>query len=190
MLKRVRTVAPTSYPVTLQEVKDNASITFSQHDALLDNMIAAASDYAEDVTATALMTQTWEHHYDKFTNALPVPLKPLISIDAVDYYDTANVLQTLDTANYYVSSTGYPVKIATVDGVSWPVTENRMDAVRVTGQFGYAEQADVPEPIRQAIIMLVGYWYDTRGAVAAPMLPDVPPAVEALLNAHRLRPVA
>jgi uncharacterized phiE125 gp8 family phage protein len=50
--------------------------------------------------------------------------------------------------------------------VDWPATADRPDAVRVTMTAGYGGPADVPAPLRAAILLMTGDLYRFRESVA------------------------
>jgi uncharacterized phiE125 gp8 family phage protein len=68
------------------------------------------------------------------------------------------------------------------------VTATADDTLRVAYKAGYGDAAaDVPQALRQAILLLVGHWFAQREAVASTQLHDVPFAVQALCNPYRVQ---
>ena len=74
-------------------------------------------------------------------------------------------------------------------GQSWPGTTLKTAAgVTITFVAGYgATSASVPESIRQAILLLVGHWYENREAtVGVGNMQVLPMGVKALLSDYRV----
>lgn len=71
----------------------------------------------------------------------------------------------------------------------WPQTYTREDAVRVTWAAGYGPAAtDVPAAIRQAMLLMIGHWFENREAsVVGVSVTDLPMAVNSLLAPYSLR---
>ncbi len=99
---------------------------------------------------------------------------PLISVDAVRYYDDANELQTVDPELYFVGG-GLVPKLCFTDAFSGPSAYLREDAIQVEYTVGYpAIEADaeadppmvedlrgnVPASIKQAILLGVQLQFD------------------------------
>lgn len=62
------------------------------------------------------------------------------------------------------------------------------DTLRVAYDAGYGDAAaDVPQALKQAILLLAAYWYSQREAVAGTELREVPYAVQALCSQYRVQ---
>lgn len=189
---------PTVEPLTLVEtrlhLKLDATGSPLSHpdDSLVNNLIKAARmhlDGRHGRLSRALITQTWELVLDKFPdNDIRIPLAPLISITSIKYDDPNAVEQTVVSSNYVVdvvSSFGWVVPIV---GFSWPVPLDTINAVRIRFIAGFGPAAsDVPEPIRQAMLLMIGNWYENREEVVIGQAAmQIPMAAEALLSAYEL----
>lgn len=156
---------PAANVVTLEEVKDQARITYSDHDRMLDMYILGAQDKAEALLNRKLITQTWKWFIDTFEcETLRVPLSPLQSITHVKYYDTANVQQTISSADYEVDAAGIWPRLKPVSGKQWPSTYDRLQAVEIQIVVGYgASGAAVPTSIKHWILAAVTEAYNSPG---------------------------
>ncbi len=166
--------------VSLAEAKAHLRVDGSDENALIEGLIAAATshlDGAPGVLGRCLLEQRWAVSWDEFDDVLNVPLAPVLSIDAVHYVDGDGVSRTLDDVAYSVLLVGG----ARIHSDNWPATARRPGAVTVEFTAGYGDAADVPQPIKQAILLLVGHWYANREAVnVGNMVTPLPMAVEAL----------
>ena len=91
----------------------------------------------------------------------------------------AGTLTTVDEDDYTLDRLRQ-VPTLTVSSVA-----DDAEAVRVVYTAGYGDAAtDVPQAIRQAILLLVGAWYGQRESISPETVREVPFAVTALLSAY------
>jgi uncharacterized phiE125 gp8 family phage protein len=180
-MRLIRVTPPAIAPVSLEEAKVHLGVSYADHDALITQHIQAAVqrlDGRDGFLGRALVTQTWKLLLDGFTDAITVPLPPCQAVTEIAYVDTAGTVQTLAAGDYQVfgMADAAPAGIVPAFGKSWPATRAMHEAVSVTFRAGYGDSAaDVPAPIRSAILLLVGVLYENReNLVSAPMatLPD------------------
>ena len=174
---------PAKEPLTAEEVKLHLGVEHADHDPMLAHQIAAARREAETFMGRALLTQIWAMELDGFPPwTLEVPRPPLIAVDSINYLDIAGATQTLDAAHYRVDIKRAPGRVTPAYGERWPATRAVINAVTVQFTAGYgAAQKDVPEDIRQALLLIVGRHYAHREDVR-----DGMPAAELPLGAHHL----
>ena len=91
---------------------------------------------------------------------MPLPLSPVSAVVSVSFFDTSNVQQILDAGVYDLFADARGAYVARRSGQSWPATFRRADAVSIIFTAGYGAAADVPEPIRQAILLIVQRLFD------------------------------
>jgi len=175
--------APTAEPLTLQEVKEHCRVSDNADDAPLRLYAKAARQAVEEYTGRQLMPATWELALDGFPDCeIYLPKPPLTSVTSVKYYDGDGALQTLDAADYEVSTTQALGRVAPVYGVTWPDTDVGLDKVKVRYAAGYADAATVPAALKEAILLLTGDWYANReNVVSGTTVAKFPYAVEWLL---------
>lgn len=114
------------------------------------------------------------------TGVIDLPMSPLRSVEAVEYFDFSDQLQTVDPSAYVVSL-GSPGRIQPNYSKVWPIARPTIDAVRILFTAG-PDPGDAPEAhVQTALLMLVGHWYENREAVSAVSMGTVPLAVDALL---------
>jgi uncharacterized phiE125 gp8 family phage protein len=165
-----RKTAPTTEPVTKAEAKLHIRHALdagdTTEDALLDRLIAAARDWVQDYTGRSLYTQTWQCSLACFPERLWLPMStPLQSVTHVKYYDADNVLQTLSSSVYTLPAFHEPALLMRVQSESWPGVYTREDAVQIEYVTGATSATAIPQPLTQAVLLLVGHWYEQREAV-------------------------
>lgn len=171
---------PTSYPVTLAEAKEQCRVDGSDEDAVLNRDIAAATAYVEAYTGSAIMTQTWELVLDRFNSAMALPKGPVQSVISVKYIDPDGFEQTATPESYTVDLASAPAWV--VVNSAWPATMSGVNMVKVRFVAG---QATADPAIKQAILLLIGDWYEARANTATGTFAEMPHAVTALLTNHR-----
>lgn len=174
---------------SLAELKAHVRADSADEDTLIASLGAAASGYMDarnGVLGRALVTQTWRRTLPYFSGSISLPLPPVQSVSSVKYYDTDNVEQTFAPSNYRVVLTPDAATIELADGVSWPSTFGRSDAVNVDYVTGYGGASEVPDEIKQAGLLLVGGWHQHREAMTFTPLNEAPMAVQMLLMPFRV----
>lgn len=180
-----QTVPPAIEPITLTEAKLQARVIDNAEDALLNLMIGSARRYAEAYCGRSFITQQWRLTLDSFpgpwmfgvpygktfslpAHAIQVERSPLQSVQAITYRDMQGVWQTMLATDYVVDLTSPVGRVVPVFGVIWPITQPQIASVRVDFTAGYGALAtDVPEGIRQWLLIRVAGLYENREEVAA-----------------------
>lgn len=184
----VQLSGPAVEPVSLADLKSHRRIGHALDDDLLAALIKAARQYVETATQRALVTQTWQLLLDEFPgvdDGIILPKPRLQAVTAVTYVDGNGDTQTLAASKYSVDTRRDPGWLVPAYAEEWPETREQINAVTVSFRAGYGDAAaDVPEGLRQAILLLAGHWYEHREAVAAGALAQVPLAVDSLIGTH------
>lgn len=102
------------------------------------------------------------------------------SVAWVKYIDASGVEQTLDPSVYSVDAASAPGSVRLAHGKSWPDVRQQWDAVRVQFTVGW-DDYDVPEPIRQAVLILAAHMYERRTPEVDSRTSPILFSVEALL---------
>ncbi len=185
----LRTTSPAVEPVTVSEAKAHLRVDASDEDTLIEGLIAAAVAHLDGmgVLGRAMITQSWATWVCNSPGVVTLPVGPFQSLTSVEYYDTNNTLQTATLSDYETRLSGDFVTVRPKSGFSWPGAYSRDDAIKITYVAGFGDAAaDVPQSIRQAILLLIGHWYENRMAVSEASLKEVPKAVDALIGIERV----
>lgn len=184
-------------PVSLDEAKRQCFVTGNDDDGHIARLIVVSREYAEKELWRAITPASYLAFSDEFPSEIELPYPPLISVDSIQYINTAGTLTTLDASEYEVDDLGDPARIKPVD--SWPeLSSTKYNAVRVTYKAGYIDNVDAdnpkntaPDSIRHAILMMVKHFYDNPEAVIVSggslEVFEVPKGVDALLNQESAR---
>lgn len=159
------TTPPTIDPVRLEEAKSHLIVSHDEDNGLIADLVSAATKLVEAQTGRQLLTANWTLYADRFDLEMQLRLCPVQSIESVKYIDVAGALQTLSSATYQLDAVSEPARLTTAYGYYWPDTREELNAVRVEFVAGYGGRLDVPKEAKQAILLLVGHWYEHREAV-------------------------
>jgi len=185
--------AATTLPVTLEEARKQVEVGVETgvHDEFLERLIATATKYVETYTGRQLINAT----YDLYADVLPcgnrpleVPISPLSSVTSIKYADpSTGTLTTWSSSNYIVSASREPGRITPAFGIVWPAFRYVPDAVVVRVVVGYGSTpASVPDPLRHAILLLVGDWFLNREDNAQGQTGTIPNGVRSILDQWRV----
>lgn len=191
--------APTLEPVTIAEVKEHLRLdtTTDVEDSYLAALITAARVHVESVTNRALVTQTWDEYWDEWpASELLLSRAPLVSVTSLSYTDSAAATSVVSATLYDVDTDSTPGRITLGYGDSWPsVVLHPKNPIAVRYVAGYGSTAvvavaSIPRPIKQALLLLVGHWYESREAVGESLAGAerkvLPFGVDALLANYRV----
>jgi uncharacterized phiE125 gp8 family phage protein len=157
---------PVDEPVSLDLAKTQIRQTAVEDDDLVLAWIAAARAWVEEYTGRSLLTQTHQVSLPVWPCQLWLPrAAPLQSVTFVKYYNASNVLATLSSSVYTVPAFQEPASLLLADGQTWPTTYAREDAIQIEYVAGHATAEDVPMPLRQAMLLLIGHWDAVRANV-------------------------
>lgn len=181
-------------PVTLAEVKLHVKADNDADDTLLTNQIKSARRYCERYTARAFINQTWLALYDYrdflYKRAYYLPYGKIVAVNSINVFDSENVATLISNTKYVISGS----RINFNDGYYFDTVINyrSYDTFEINWTVGYgATAADVPQDLKQAILLLIGHWYENRGAIYEAIggktdLETLPLGVLNLLDAYRI----
>lgn len=197
---------PTDPVLTLEKVKAYLRVDHTDEDNTVQAFITAATqrlDGRDGILGRALRPQVWRYECSTFggiKTPVRLPLPPTIEVLNVGYYNAAGTLVDMDPANYRAIDGGWSgAYIIPSIGFLWPdiyLGEVLPDAVQVSFRAGYLnldspDDEAIPEPIRIAMLMLIGDWYENRlNTIVGTNVAELPQAVQTLIAPYRVIPIA
>lgn len=132
-------------PVTLARAKEWLLIDSddSSHDNVINQLIKAMTEYAENLTNRAFVQRSLRLYLDQWPTDLEWGAKielsqpPLVSVASVKYRDLNGTLQTLAADQYDVHSQYEPAIIVPAYLATWPSMRRTPDGVQVDYTAGY-----------------------------------------------------
>ena len=190
MHRSLKEVTISSTPVfTTAEAKAFLKVDTTADDTIIDNLVAAATQSCQVYTNQYFIRTTVEQYSDGWGSIGTLYKSPVSSITSITYYDSDNALQTLDSTNYIVDSVSKPARIGLDVGGVLPNLADRINAVIVKYTAGYGTtSADVPEGIKQAILLTLGNWYENRQSViTGRTATELPLSSQYLLDQYKIQ---
>jgi len=188
-------------PYSLDEIKEQANVTFSEDDQLLERYGQAAADRVESYTGRRLIEAGFLWTLDSFVpdrdqdfyfeehprgggrkQIIQFPVLPLIEVTSIEYLDTNGNSQSL--------LPGTDLQVDTINGrmaplpdCYWPCVERgRLSPIQVNFSAGYAGDYDqLPAKIKHVINSLAAYWYECRETFTAISSQEMPEQFSDLL---------
>ena len=181
------TVPPTVEPVPLALAKLHLRVDSADEDVLIANIIAAARSHCERFCRKTFPVTTYKLTVDQFPagmQPLAIPYPPLASVTSIIYTDAGGVSQTLSASDYTVDTQSEPARITPAWSKVWPFARGHTNDVAITFVAG---SATYPPSVVQAMLLLIGHWYEHRESVVVGSINStLADAVESLLWNERI----
>ena len=184
---------PTLEPITRDEVKQHCRIDETEDDLYIDSLIITARKMVEGLCGP-LFSQVWEQYEQDFPfdNIIRI-WKPRVTVfTSLIYTDEDSVATTFGPTNYTTDLINeFRPKVVLKNDYSWPtVTLFEVNPIKLTFTCGYgATAASVPEPIKQAMLLLCGHLYENRDmyniSISGNSVVPIPWTTEYLLAPYR-----
>jgi hypothetical protein len=177
------TTAPTAEPLSLQEVKEYLRVDDATDERVVQPLIIAARQFAEEHMNRALMQQTFTLMLDAvidqdqplyegmrtapdlnyYKNYIVLPKSPVQSVTSVKTFNDSDEATTMAATKYYVDTQREPAKIVLRTGETVPTALRVANAIEVIYVAGYTSAFTIPEPIRLGMLQHIAYMYEHRG---------------------------
>ncbi|MBB98429.1 MAG: hypothetical protein CML67_02650 [Rhodobacteraceae bacterium] len=181
------TTPPALEPVTLEEARAHLRVSGTEEDPLISRLIMAARQHLERVARRALLTQGWRLYLDAWPpgRIIRLPVGPVQSVDSITVYDGDGLPMPLAAADHRLDGQAEPPRLRVAAAA--PAAISGFNGIEVEFTAGYGADADaVPQPLRQAILVLVAHWFDGRAAGFDLATAGVPAGWSALLAPYRM----
>jgi uncharacterized phiE125 gp8 family phage protein len=185
--------APAEEPITTAEAKSHLKVDTDDEDTYIGTLIIAAREYAEGVLGRTLVSTRKQIKLDAFpenNGPIEIPLPPTIEIQSFAYINASGGSTSLvEDTDFKLVDGGdnEPAKVVPCYGKSWPAARAEDDAVTIVFLAGWEDADDVPQSIKQAILLLVAHWFENRESVnIGNIVNEVPQGVDALLWRNRI----
>ena len=196
---------PAAEPLSTAEAKLHLRVDHTSDDTLISALIVAAREHVENYIVGSLVEQTRAVYLSSWPYfPFRLPCGPVQSIDSVKYTDSDGVEHTVSEDLYYLSPGG---ELCIEPFESWPTARLRgPGAIEITYTTGYEPvvtvipgegddpdteetdyDANIPQAIKQAMLLLIGEWYEQREAAADTKhtIQTIPWGVKQLLAPYR-----
>jgi uncharacterized phiE125 gp8 family phage protein len=163
--KSITSAAVTTEPLQLAEVKKHLEIADADtaHDEHIQRLIQEAREQVEHDCQVCLVSRaiTEKFNWSGDEEYWQLYYRPISSVTSITYYDTTNTQQTFSASLYSLDADRRRVWLNS--NAAWPTTYDRWDAITLTYSAGYGSSgAAVPQMFKQAMLLLIGYYFEER----------------------------
>lgn len=187
----IKLVTPAAIlPVTVGQAKisERVDVNDVANDALIEQLLMAATNMAEEFTRRAFITQTWRFETTSLFPIVEIPRPPLQSVDenTVFYFNWNNVPTAIDPDTYFVNNVYGPGQLVFKGGYFpfsitagypyWGTYGRGQNLWNFYNGYlslefdaGYGDDAeDVPWAIKEGILQIFGSLYQNRESQGIP----------------------
>lgn len=179
-------VAPPEEPIALADAKTWLRLAASEDDTIVASLIIAARKTVEAMTSRILVTQSWRVALDAWpaSGMVRLPFAPLQGVTGVRVYESGNSPQSVAPTQYRSFDAADQPRLELCGPLPSPA--RAFAGIEIDGVYGYGAAAATPEPLRQAMLTLIGFWHEHRGADEARAMPAAVAALVAPYIRRRL----
>lgn len=178
--------------ITAADAKKHVKVDLPDDDDLIQMYIKAARQVCEEFIDGALVPKTIDEQLQAWPTASDRAIRlskgPIIQVDTIKYYDTDGNEQTIastdsDFGDKFIVETiaNYPAIVPKASFQFPDLETGRLYPITIRYQSGYNSTDLVPQPIKQAMLLLIGKFYENR----VDSVQKLPTAAEYLLNAYK-----
>jgi len=182
-------------PISLDEAKAFLRVDDTADDDYITEMVKMARQLVEKETNAVLVAKSYSEYYSHFPrngaafvlqyvgNVAPSPIAPSIL-----YNNTSGGITTLSTSKYTNSKYSGFIKVEPVDGWATDIIEGQ-NAIKLVynlaPELGLDSVPVLPLPLKQAMYLLIGHFYDNRSAVNFGNPKELPLGYNRIINQYK-----
>ncbi len=188
------TTSPANPAATLAGVKLYSFKNTDAFDSKISSLIEPATKYVERYTGRKLINQTWtiwmdrDEYIDRLTaykNTIMLSTLNVSAINSVTLYAPDNSTSVVTASDYRLSggvlSAGNRLAFNDQSTISTSNLRN-VDSVAIEVTTGYgATSTDIPEPLTQALSVIIDHWVSFGMKSSKDALHEVPSSFKALI---------
>lgn len=180
--------------LTLEEMKDHLRIGYGEtaEDELLKGLRKAAQEHVENYTNRKLSPAKWKVYFDQWPSgdSFEIPYPPLRSIPStgLKYTMSSGGSTTFSSTAWASDTVSTPGRLVLDYNDEWPTESlHNRNPIEITVLCGYSSAGKIPQPVKQAMLLLAGNWYENReNSIVGPSVAELPFGVKALLAPYRI----
>ena len=154
-------------PISLEEAKANLRVDITDDDGLISGLIVTAREYIESEYDLVLTPRSVTETARKLGSFIELVSWPVSAITVIRY-PLVGVMTPITGTPWLVSFKKRPVRLLPAApgwGVDvWSTGCQPALPIEIDIEAGFADPADVPQTIKQAMHLLITHWYTNRSA--------------------------
>ena len=166
---------PAVEPVGAPDMRAYLRLDDGADDDLIAALVRTARMHVEAAAGRVLVESRWRVGLDAWPEGrvVPLPVSPLIAVERVRVFDPDGGATDVPAGLYEADPFSDPPSLIVDPLAPEPGRGGQGVLIEVRAGFG-ATSESVPEPLRQAVRLLVARWFENRGdADPGPLPPDV-----------------
>lgn len=164
--------ASATEPISLIEAKTFLRVDTTEDNDLITRLIKTATGQCELYTKKSLVTKKYKLSlYEKAENYVKLPYGPAQSIESIKKIDEEANAELINPDNYNLDTESSRIILKT------NLYEYKIEIIYTTG---YGDASDVPEDIKQGLLMHIAKMYDERNGYS-----PIPQASIYIYNRYR-----
>ena len=168
-------VPPSQEPVSLDQAKLQCRVRHSQADDRLARAIRSARQSAEARTGRALLTQTWQQTEPRAEREIRLKRWPVIDIQSITLNGTA------------LAETDWQLQAGEDPRLTSTNQDWQGQSLVIQYRAGYGDEPDdIPEPLRDWILLQIAALYENASPIVIGALPATLGFADLLLNDYRI----
>jgi uncharacterized phiE125 gp8 family phage protein len=169
---------PEDEPLGLADAKAFLRVEHSDDDTLISALCKAARLQVERATGGRYGDQLWRLVLDAWPECglIRLPLAPVSAVEAARLRDLSGAETVVDVADWILDAVGLRLAVS-----SPPAPLRAFAGIEIDVAVG----GTAPEPVLQAMRLIVAHWYENRSAGDDGQGTTLPPAAMPLIAAER-----
>ena len=144
--------------LSLSEAKSHLRIGNSDYDTYVGSLIPVARKAVENFTNLLIGEQTWNLYQDVLKFQTTISKVPVNSIESFSYLNQDNELKTMaNHTTVYEDLKSKPARIAVEDVPD--LFDEGYNQIIIEFKAGIT---DLPETLKQAMLLMIGHWFENR----------------------------
>lgn len=179
-MKLVRLTQPAVEPVSLEDARKHLRATESAEDLLIESLISAARDYAEQYCNRIFASASFILQLDGFQSTINLPIDTTAVI-SISYLDSDDDQQTIGSGSFRFD----PLRSTLKPVSSWPSGSSVRIQLVAGPDPSDSPPAFAPPSVISAIKLVMADLFENREAAIVGVTRVDNPAVERLLHLNR-----
>lgn len=164
------TTTPANEPLSLEQTKKYLELDSERYNQIVQDLIIASREYCEQYCNLVFASRVVSEYFDTWPcgRIIELQLSPVSSVSAVNYLSSdGSTYSAFNSSNWAADIYSTNSRVVLNESASWPDIPILANAVRIDYTAGYA-LSDVPQAVKQAMRMLIAFWFENREDMALP----------------------
>jgi uncharacterized phiE125 gp8 family phage protein len=176
-------------PITLAEAKAHLRVDSPAEDVLIAALISTSRLQIEAALSLSLIDQSWSLFLDDWPpppQLIVLPVAPVRTLTALRTYAADDTPTAHAVSHLQLDPDLHQPRVHRRQDTVATAPRRPMNGIEIAFLAGFGPTpADVPAPLRQALLQLTAHWFEHRGGVADAADARIPAGISTLLTPWR-----